>query len=56
MTIHPAVAWRLIQAIVRAVKARRAKRRATHRDDIQAIGRIEDRTVADLPEKPTENE
>ncbi len=48
MTIAPAVVIRYGIAIWRAWQERRARRRLTHRDDIEAIGRLEDRTVGVL--------
>jgi hypothetical protein len=56
MTLTPATVFQLARALVRYVQARRARRRATHRDDVVAVGRIEDRREEPLPERPTENE
>ena len=56
MTLTPAAFFQLARALVRYVRARKARRRLTHRDDIEAVGRLEDRREEPLPERPTENE
>jgi hypothetical protein len=56
VTLTPAAVFNIARAVWRYVQARKARRRLTHRDDIEAVGRIEDRREEPLPERPTENE